>query len=132
VGTGARRAADRRPGRGGGVQRGFVQRALAKGFTEARKQHGESELLDALVSERPHAKRYGSREALEEQGIQRLRDAVMLLEQKATPAEVDNYRKFTLTLAEHVAAAHKEAGAEVSNEEREALDKISAAVSSQS
>ena len=104
--------------------------ALAKAFTEARKQHGDSELLDALVSERPHAKRYGSREALEEQGIQRLRDAVTLLEQKATPAEVDDYRKFTLTLAERVAAAHKEAGAEVSAEEREALDKISAAVSS--
>jgi hypothetical protein len=103
--------------------------ALAKAFSEARKQHGESELLDALVSEKPHPKRFGSHEALEEQGIQRLRDAVMLLEQKATPAEVDDYRKFTLTLAEHVAAAHKEAGAEVSTEEREALDKISAAVS---
>jgi hypothetical protein len=35
-------------------------RALAKAFTEARKQHGESELLDALVSEKPHAKRHGS------------------------------------------------------------------------
>ena len=33
--------------------------ALAKAFTEARKQHGESELLDALVSEKPHSKRYG-------------------------------------------------------------------------
>jgi hypothetical protein len=104
--------------------------ALAKAFTEARKQHGESELLDALISEKPHAKRYGSHEELEEQGIQRLHDAVVLLEQKATPAEVDDYRKFTLALAEHVAAAHKEAGAEVSTEERAALDKISTAVSS--
>jgi hypothetical protein len=103
--------------------------ALAKAFTEARKPHGESELLDALISEKPHAKRYGSREALEEQGIQRLRDAVVLLEQKATPAEVDDYRTFTLTLAERVTAAHKEAGAEVSTEERAALNKISAAVS---
>jgi len=103
--------------------------ALAKAFTEARKQHGESELLDALVSEKPHAKRYGSREALEEEGIQLLRDAVTLVEQKATPAEVDAYRKFTLTLAERVASAHKEAGAAVSTDERAALDKISAAVS---
>jgi hypothetical protein len=53
----------------------------------------------------------------------------MLVEQKATPAEVDDYRKFTLTLAERVAAAHDEAGAEVSTE-REALDNISVAVSS--
>ena len=96
--------------------------ALAKAFTEARKQHGESELLDALVSEKPHAKRYGSREALEEEGIQLLRDAVTLVEQKATPAEVDAYRKFTLTLAERVASAHKEAGAEVSTDERAALE----------
>jgi hypothetical protein len=103
--------------------------ALAKAFTEARKQHGENELLDALVSEKPHPKRYGSREALEEQGIQRLRDAAMLLEQKATTDEVDDYRKFTLAVAEHVAAAHTEAGAKVSTDEREALDKISAALS---
>jgi hypothetical protein len=52
----------------------------------------------------------------------------MLLEEKATPAEVDDYRKFTLTLAERVTEAHKEAGAEVSTGERAALDKISAAV----
>src|SRR4029450_951196 len=52
--------------------------ALAKAFTEARKQQGESELLDALVSEKPHAKRYGSREALEGQGIHSLRRAVVL------------------------------------------------------
>ena len=32
--------------------------ALAKAFTEARKEHGESELLDALVAEKPDIKRY--------------------------------------------------------------------------
>ena len=31
--------------------------ALAKAFTEARKEHGESELLDALVAEKPDIKR---------------------------------------------------------------------------
>jgi hypothetical protein len=102
--------------------------ALAKSFTEARKQHGESELLDELVAERPHLKRYGSEEELEEKGLGRLREAVTLLEQKATPADVDAYRRFTLAVAEHVAAAHKEGDAAVSAKEREAIDKIAAAV----
>jgi hypothetical protein len=102
--------------------------ALAKEFAEARQQHGESELLDALVAEKPHPKRYGSREELEQQGLQRLGEAVALLQQKADPAEVDAYRKFTLATAERVAAAHKEKGAAVSPEEREAIDKIGAAL----
>lgn len=102
--------------------------ALAKAFTEARQQHGESELLDALVEDRPHVKRYGSREELEEQGLERLGEAVTLLEQKASPDEVEAYRRFTLALAERVASAHKETGAGVSAEEREAIDKIAATV----
>lgn len=102
--------------------------ALAKAFTEARQHHGESELLDALVAEKPHAKRYGSPGELQEQGLGRLREAVALLEQKATPEEVDAYGRFTLAVAERVAAAHKEGGAEVSADERAALDKIAATV----
>src|SRR6185312_11884356 len=62
--------------------------ALAKAYTEARKEHGESELLDALVSEKPDVKRYKSKEELEAQGLERLTEAVTLLEQKATPGEV--------------------------------------------
>jgi hypothetical protein len=103
--------------------------ALAKAFAEARQQHGESELLDALVAEKPHAKRYGSPKELEEQGLQRVHEAAALLEQKATAAEVEDYRKFTLNVAERVAAAHKEAGADVSADERQAIEKIEAALS---
>jgi hypothetical protein len=100
--------------------------ALAKSFAEARQKHGESELLDALVAEKPHAKRYGSSQELEQQGLQRLREAIRLLEQKATPDVVEAYRRFTLAVAEHVAAAHKEGGAPVSAEERQTIDKIAA------
>jgi hypothetical protein len=102
--------------------------ALAKAFAEARQEHGESELLDALVAEKPHAKRYGSHEELEAHGLGRLREAVGLLEQKATSDEVDAYRRFTLGIAERVAAAHKEAGAAVSADELQAIDKIAAIV----
>jgi hypothetical protein len=98
--------------------------ALAKALTEARQHHGESELLDELIAEKPHAKRYGSPDELEQQGLERLREAVALLEQKTTPEEAAAYRKFTLVVAERVAAAHKEGGQSVSPAEREALDKI--------
>jgi hypothetical protein len=43
-------------------------------------------------------------------------------EKKATPEELDAYRKFTLAVAEHVAEAHKEQGEAVSSGEREAAD----------
>jgi hypothetical protein len=100
--------------------------ALAKSYAEAQKQHGESELLDALVAERPPVKRYDSQEELEGEGLGRLRQAVALLEQKATPDEVEAYRRFVLAVAEKVAAAHKEEGAAVSQEEREAIEKVTA------
>jgi hypothetical protein len=102
--------------------------ALAKAVTEARQHHGESELLDAIVAEKPHAKRYGSPDELQKQGLDHLREAVALLEQKASPEEVDAYRKFTVTVAERVAAAHKEGGQAVSPQEREALDRIASTV----
>jgi hypothetical protein len=100
--------------------------ALAKAYTEARKAHGESELLDALVNEKPDLKRYKSAEELESQGLGRLKEAVALLEQKATPDEVDAYRKFALDVAQRVAAAHKEGGQPVSDAERAAIELVEA------
>jgi hypothetical protein len=106
--------------------------AMAKSFVEARKQHGESELLDALVAEKPHAKRYGSPQELEQKGLERLGEAIGLLQQKASEHEVESYRRFTLAVAEHVAEAHKEGGTPVSSEERQALDTIAATLNSSS
>ena len=98
--------------------------ALAKTFAEARQQHGESDLLDALVAEKPDMKRYHSAEEAENEGLSRLSQAVALLEQKATPDEVESYKRFTLSVAERVAEAHKEHSTQVSPEEREASTKI--------
>jgi hypothetical protein len=100
--------------------------ALAKSYADARKEHGESELLDALVADKPDVKRYKTSEDLEREGLARLTDAVALLEQKASADEVDAYRKFTLGVAERVAAAHKEGGQQVSDGERAAIEKVSA------
>lgn len=98
--------------------------ALAKAYAEARKEHGESELLDALVAEKPDVKRYKSFEELETQGLGRLSEAVSLLEQKATADEVAAYRKFALDVAGRVAEAHKEGDQQVSEGERAAIEKI--------
>jgi hypothetical protein len=102
--------------------------ALAKFYAEARKEHGESELLDALVAEKPDVKRYSSSEELESKGLGRLTEAVALLEQKATTGEVTAYRKFVMDVAEQVAEAHKEGGQQVSEGERSAIEKIAASL----
>jgi hypothetical protein len=102
--------------------------ALAKSYAEARKEHGESELLDALVAQKPQTKRYSSPEEAETKGLGRLTEAVALLEQKATTEEVTSYKKFVLAVAERVAEAHREGDQSVSEAERAAIEKISASL----
>lgn len=102
--------------------------ALSKAYAEARKEHGESELLDSLVAERPDVKRYKSPEELAQTGLGRLTEAVQLLEQKATPGDVASYKTFVLQVAERVAEAHKEHGGQVSDAERQAIEKLSASL----
>ena len=51
-----------------------------------------------------------------------------MLEQKATPEEVEGYQRFVLTVAEKVANAHREHGQNVSPAEQAALDEIAAAL----
>jgi len=104
--------------------------ALAKSFAEARQAHAGSELLDALVDEKPDVERYGSSEEAEREGLAQLREAVALLEQKATPEELEDYKRFTLEVARRVSEAHKEEGEAVSPEEREAMAKIEASLGS--
>jgi hypothetical protein len=103
--------------------------ALARAYAEARKQHGESELLDEIVAAGPKGgDRAHSPEDLREKGLQRLREAADLLSRKATPQEVDDYRGFVVSLAEKVAEAHKEGGEAVSPKERAAIDEIAASL----
>jgi len=106
--------------------------AMAKSYVEARRDHGASELLDEIVAAKPERDhtRYHSPEELKQAGLQHLRDAIAVLEQKAAPEEVEDYRKFVLTLADKVANAHREGGQAVSDAERQAIDEISEALSS--
>ena len=115
------------------AQRGGTFResiAMAKAYVEARRQHGESELLDEIVAAKPERDhtRYHSVEELKQHGLQHLRDAVELLERKATAEEVEDYRRFVLTLADRVANAHREGGEMVSDAERAAIEEISASL----
>jgi hypothetical protein len=114
--------------RGGSFRESF---SMAKAYSEARRQHGDSELLDTIASTKPEVDhtRYHSPEELKEHGLAHLRDAVALLEQKATPEEVDDYKRFVINLAQRVAEAHKEgflglSGERVSDAEREAIEQI--------
>ena len=116
-------------GRGGTIRETL---AIGKAYAEARQQHGESELLDEIVAAKPEIDhtRYHSFEELKQHGLQHLRDAVGVLEQKATPDELDGYRRFVVMLAEKVANAHREDGMAVSAAEEAALGEISASLAS--
>jgi hypothetical protein len=113
--------------RGGTFRESF---AMAKAYVEARKEHGQSELLDEIESAKPQIdhSHFHSYDELKAAGLQHLRDAIGVLESKATPEEVDAYRKFVLSVADHVARAHREDGAEVSGPEQAAMDEVSAAM----
>lgn len=104
--------------------------AMAKAYTEARAQHGESELLDEIVAAKPKTDhtRYHSPEELKDHGLAHIREAMALLESKATTEERDDYRQFVLTLANKVAAAHREGGQSVSPAEAAAIQQITTAL----
>src|SRR5664280_1443270 len=105
--------------------------AIGRAYAEARREHGESELLEEIAAPQPPRDhpRYHSVEELKQAGLQHLRDAIELLERKATAEEVEEYRRFVLTLADKVAGAHREGGVNVSDAERAAIEEIRAGLS---
>jgi hypothetical protein len=109
--------------RGGMLRESF---AMAKAYTETRKQHGQSELIDEIVSARPKMDhtRYHSQDELRTACLGHLSEAVGVLEGNATAAEVVEYKQFVLDVVEQVAAAHREGGQSVSPAERDAIDQI--------
>lgn len=114
------------------AQRGGTFRetiSMAKAYGEARQQHGQSELLDAIASAKPEIDhmRYHSPEELKEHSLGHIRDAVALLAGKATALELDEYKAFVVHLAEKVAAAHRESGQDedpISDAERAAIAEV--------
>jgi hypothetical protein len=122
--------------RGGALREAM---ALSRVYQEARAHHEESELLDELVKSPPALDAQRLREAQAQGNLgdftsQQLRDAMRIVEAKATPTEGDSYKRFVMTVAQAVAGAHKEGGflgfggKEISEAENQALDEISAAL----
>jgi len=104
--------------------------AMAKAYGEARQQHGKSELLDAIVvakPERDHT-RFHSYDELQRHTLELVAAAVATVESKATADEVEDYRRFILTLARRVAERHEEHGTQVSPAERAAIDALAGAL----
>lgn len=106
--------------------------AMAKVYAEARQEHGESPLLDEIAAHKPKTDktRSHSPDELRAHALQQIRDAVALVESKATAAELGEYRLFVTTVAKHVAAAKKEKGSAdgVSDAEAAAIVEIEAAL----
>jgi hypothetical protein len=109
--------------------------AVAKLYAHAREKQGDGELLDQLVASAPPVNTEAVRSAggdIVTVSNERLRDALRLLAEKATPEEVDEYKQFVLEVAQAAAEAHKEGGfigiggKPISEEEQAALDEIRA------
>jgi hypothetical protein len=109
--------------------------ALGRAYAEARRDGG-SELLGQIGATAPQLDRasIGPPDQLREQLPERIREAVRIVEEKATPEEAREYREFVMRLADVVAHAHKEGGVlgiggkEVSPEEQAVLDELASAL----
>ncbi len=118
---------------------GTLRETLAMGhvYKDARERHGESDLLDELLKSPPSI----DPDQLQKAGgdiasiaSQHLHDAIAILEAKATPADLDAYKKFVMCVAQAAAGAHKEGGflgiggTRISDAENHALDELSTAL----
>jgi hypothetical protein len=113
--------------KGGTIRETF---SMSKAWAEARQSHGGSELLDAIVAEKPKLdEKPGSAIELHNAGLQMLQQAVGSIEAKS-PSDLDAYRTFVTGLAQRVAEAHEEDGEKVSSGERSVLDEIAGALGS--
>jgi hypothetical protein len=118
--------------RGGSIRETF---SMAKAYAEAHRDPGQSELLDEIVSARPEVDRtrFKTPEEMKDHSLQNVREAIALLKEKASPDEVEAYRRFVLALVDRVAEARKEgfmglSGERVSDEERAAIEEVKAAL----
>ena len=115
---------------------GTIRESVAMGrvYEEARKSQGQSELLDQLAASPPAVDQERAKAAgdLRTLTTERLREALGILEGKASPEEVESYKSFVTGVAEAAAKAHKEGGfigiggKQVSESEQAALDEIAA------
>lgn len=121
-------------GRGGTLRETL---AMSRVYESARAEGSAAGLLAEIVNSPPTVDARRLEREPDRMGPltgERLRAAMRALEATATPAEVDAYKTFVMTVAQAVAAAHKEGGflgiggKEISDTENQALDEISTAL----
>jgi hypothetical protein len=125
-------AADR-----GGTVRETV--ALAKGLAEEQQASDNPELIGAIVRERPDPQALlgegGEKPTAEDLAVRvdgLLREALALLEAKATPEEVEAYKQLCMQIGQRVAERTKSGGflgiggEKVSSDEQAALERLRA------
>jgi hypothetical protein len=112
---------------GGALREGF---AVREAYVSARELQGESALLDALVQSTPDID-FDEADPVAASN-QRLRAAMRILQQKASPADVEAYKGFVLAVAQAAAEAVREGGfvgiggEEIHEREEAALGEINA------
>ena len=111
--------------------------AMAKVYKETQAASGAGgDLVAELVSSAPNldAKQFSSKEDLRTRGLGKLTEAVDLVAAKATPEELEEYRRFGIAVAERAAEADKSGGflgiggERISGNEQSALNDIAAAL----
>jgi hypothetical protein len=119
--------------RGGSIRETL---AMAKVYAEAKQSHGSGDLLGDIVQSAPHldARQFSSKEDLRTSGLAKLTEAVGIVEAKATPEELADYKSFAMTIAQHAAEADKSGGflgiggERISGNEESALSDVAAAL----
>ena len=111
--------------------------AMSHVYQDARQGQGASELLDELLKSPPSIDPDRLKQAggdISGLATKQLHEATSILEAKATPQELDDYKRVVMTVAQAVASAHKEGGflgiggKPVSDAENQALDEVSSAL----
>ena len=118
--------------RGGSVRESV---AMARAFAEALKEH-DQDLIGEVAAKAPsiEPRQFSSKEELRTRGVEKIGEAVALLEASAEPDEVEAYRQFVLSVAQRAAEADKSGGVlgiggeRVTDAERAALAEIAAAL----
>ena len=116
--------------RGGAIRESL---AIGRTYADARRQHGDSTLLDEIVASPPAIDPSRLRESgpdIKGPARNRLSEAVAIIDGRATAEEAKEYKQFILSVAEAAASANREGGfigiggKPISTNERAALDEI--------
>lgn len=91
---------------------GTVRESLAMGkvYAKTATEHATELIGELGTLPKVEPREFSSKEDLRAQGASRITEAVRLLEAKATPEEVEEYRAFAMKIAQRAAEADKSGG----------------------